>query len=150
MVTYLQQLMEKVGRKWCSVLNWRYLNILWEEFIVSIKPISFTGLRRWCIDITLTILDFIHCPFFYLKHSVSETRFCLHLQAEPSQCGPEHRAGPEALRIASIWWRTQNATIVSMPGRHPVQYTCYTVDILSAQLGFFIFSSLFPFLLLLL
>jgi hypothetical protein len=54
-------------------------------------------MRRWCIDITITVLDFIQCPFFYLKHNVSETGFCLHLQAEPGQFGPKHRAGPETL-----------------------------------------------------
>jgi hypothetical protein len=45
------------------------------------------GLSRWYINITITILDIIHRPVFYLKH-VSETGFCLCLQVEPTQVGP--------------------------------------------------------------
>jgi hypothetical protein len=36
---------------------------------------------------TITILDIIHCPAFYLKHDVSKTRFCLCLQVEHIQVG---------------------------------------------------------------
>jgi hypothetical protein len=38
-------------------------------------------------DITITILYIIHRPVLYLKQDVSETRFCLRLQAEPTQLG---------------------------------------------------------------
>jgi hypothetical protein len=44
------------------------------------------------LRITITILDIIHRPVFYLKHSVSESSFCLRLQAEPIQIGKVHRA----------------------------------------------------------
>jgi hypothetical protein len=33
------------------------------------------GLWWWYIDITITILDIIHRPVFYLKHDVSEMEF---------------------------------------------------------------------------
>jgi hypothetical protein len=33
--------------------------------------------------ITITVLDIIHHPVFYLKHNVSKAEFCLHLQVEP-------------------------------------------------------------------
>jgi hypothetical protein len=36
-----------------------------------------TDLWRWYINITITILDIIHRPVFYLKHDCSETGFCL-------------------------------------------------------------------------
>jgi hypothetical protein len=38
----------------------------------------FTGLRRWCINIlvTIIILDIIHRSFFYLNHDVPEAVFC--------------------------------------------------------------------------
>jgi hypothetical protein len=43
------------------------------------------GLWRWYINITITILDIIQRPAFYLKHDVSETDFCLRLEAKPTQ-----------------------------------------------------------------
>jgi hypothetical protein len=45
----------------------------------------YIGLWRWYSNVTLTILDIIHRPVFYSKHKVSETGFCLLLQAELSQ-----------------------------------------------------------------
>jgi hypothetical protein len=51
-----------------------------------------TGLRRWYVNITLTILDILHRPVFYLEHGVSETRFCLRFQAELAQMSPIKRA----------------------------------------------------------
>jgi hypothetical protein len=33
------------------------------------------GLWRWCINISITILDIIHRPIFYLKLEASETGF---------------------------------------------------------------------------
>jgi hypothetical protein len=33
-------------------------------------------------------MDNIHRLFFYLKHDLSETGFCLHLQVEPTQVEP--------------------------------------------------------------
>jgi hypothetical protein len=44
------------------------------------------------INVTITILDVIQRPVFYLKHDVSETEFCLRLQAEPTLLGPIDRA----------------------------------------------------------
>jgi hypothetical protein len=42
--------------------------------------------------ITITILDIIHRPVFYLKQDFSDTGFCLRLQVEPTQMGPTDRA----------------------------------------------------------
>jgi hypothetical protein len=55
------------------------------------------------------ILDIVHRPVFQLKHSISETGFCLHLQVEPTQLVPIDRAGlclrigPEA-ESTPIYW----------------------------------------------
>jgi hypothetical protein len=46
---------------------------------------SSIGLCRWYSNITLTILDIIHRPVFYLKYDVSETGVCPRLQVEPTQ-----------------------------------------------------------------
>jgi hypothetical protein len=54
--------------------------------------IRFIGLWRWYINITITILEFIHRPVFYLKHKVSETEFCFRLQVEPIQFGPDRQS----------------------------------------------------------
>jgi hypothetical protein len=45
-------------------------------------------------NITITILDTIRRPGFYLKkiHDISETGFCLRLQGEPTHIDPIHRA----------------------------------------------------------
>jgi hypothetical protein len=40
------------------------------------------------LHITIQIRGIIHRPVFYLKHSLSETGFCLRLQVEPTQVGP--------------------------------------------------------------
>jgi hypothetical protein len=50
------------------------------------------GLWRWYINITITILNNIHRPVFYLKHDVSDTEFCLRLQVESTQMCPVDRA----------------------------------------------------------
>jgi hypothetical protein len=50
------------------------------------------GLWRWYINISITILDIILRPVFYLKHDVLETGFCLRLQVEPTQLGLRDRA----------------------------------------------------------
>jgi hypothetical protein len=53
--------------------------------------ISYTGLWRWYINITITILNIIHLPIFYLKQNVSETELSLRLQVEPTQLCPIYR-----------------------------------------------------------
>jgi hypothetical protein len=53
------------------------------------------GLRRWYINITITILDIIHRSLFYVKHNVSETGLYLSFQVEPTQFGPLDRARAE-------------------------------------------------------
>jgi hypothetical protein len=45
------------------------------------------GLCQWYINITLTFLNIIHRPVFYLKHDVSEMHFVFHLRVEPTQVG---------------------------------------------------------------
>jgi hypothetical protein len=37
---------------------------------------------------TITVLEIIHCPVFYLKYDFSKTGFCLRLQLEPTPLGP--------------------------------------------------------------
>jgi hypothetical protein len=53
-----------------------------EALIILVIFLRSIGLCRWYISIT--ILDIIHLPVFYLKHDFSETGFCLCLQAEPT------------------------------------------------------------------
>jgi hypothetical protein len=36
-------------------------------------------------------MDIIHRPVIYLKHDISDTGFCLHLQVEPTQLRPIYR-----------------------------------------------------------
>jgi hypothetical protein len=50
------------------------------------------ALWRWYINITITILNIIHRPVLYLKHSLSETGFCLHLQVVHTQLSQIGRA----------------------------------------------------------
>jgi hypothetical protein len=55
--------------------------------IIFILFFSNKGLWRWYINTTITVLDIIH-PVFYLKLGVSETGFCVRLEAEPTRVGP--------------------------------------------------------------
>jgi hypothetical protein len=64
------------------------------------------GVSRWHINITNTILDVIHRPVFYFKHSVSESRFCLRLQMEPTQLGLILEV--VSLSVGSTWRWKQN------------------------------------------
>jgi hypothetical protein len=50
-------------------------------------------------NITITVLDIIRRPVFYLKLNVSETGFCPRLQVEPTQLGAIDRAS------LSLWWQ---------------------------------------------
>jgi hypothetical protein len=43
--------------------------------------------RACCWGLTITVLDIIRRPVFYLKHDVSETGFCLRVQVEPLSVG---------------------------------------------------------------
>jgi hypothetical protein len=47
-----------------------------------------------CMNVTVTILDVIHHPVFYLKHNFSEIGFCHRLQMGPTQLGPIDTASP--------------------------------------------------------
>jgi hypothetical protein len=60
-----------------------------------------TGLWRWYINITITILDIIHRPVFYLKDNVSETGFSFRPQVEPTNLGPKDGA---TLRLHALNW----------------------------------------------
>jgi hypothetical protein len=54
---------------------------------------------------TITILDIVHRPVFNLKHDVSETVFCLHLQEEPTMLRPVDRASlPPPRLLGSTEW----------------------------------------------
>jgi hypothetical protein len=50
------------------------------------------GLWSWYVNITITILDIVHRPIFYLKQDVSETGFCLHHEVEHTHVGPIEKA----------------------------------------------------------
>jgi hypothetical protein len=52
------------------------------------RKASRTLITKEIHNITVTILDIIHRPVFYIKHDVSDTGFCLRLQAKPTQMGP--------------------------------------------------------------
>jgi hypothetical protein len=56
------------------------------------------SLLRRCSVITITILDIIHRPVFYLKVNVSETGFCLRLQTALIQVGQKIEISPEPNR----------------------------------------------------
>jgi hypothetical protein len=57
------------------------MQLIWNESegqgLTEPQPYIETAVRG-----RITILDIIHRPVFYLKHSVSETRFCLRLHVE--------------------------------------------------------------------
>jgi hypothetical protein len=59
---------------------------------------------------TITILDIIHRPVFYLKHDVSETEICLRLQMEPSQLDPIDRASLSLSLSLRTGERTMDST----------------------------------------
>lgn len=44
------------------------------------------------MNITISILDFIHPPVFYLEHSISDPGFFHNLEVESIQLGPRNRA----------------------------------------------------------
>jgi hypothetical protein len=44
--------------------------------------------------VNIIFLDIIHRPFYLLKHNISETGFCLHVEVKPTQLGPVNRASP--------------------------------------------------------
>jgi hypothetical protein len=49
------------------------------------------GLWRWYINITITILDIVHRPVFYLNDDILEIGFFLRFQMESTQLDPIHR-----------------------------------------------------------
>jgi hypothetical protein len=50
------------------------------------------GSWRCYISTTITILYIIQLTVFYLKHNISETKFCLRLQVVTTQLASVHRA----------------------------------------------------------
>jgi hypothetical protein len=52
----------------------------------------FTGLYAIFQNITITILNIMHCPVFYLERNVSKTEFYPRLQVEYTQLDPVDRA----------------------------------------------------------
>jgi hypothetical protein len=52
-----------------------YYNIKYPQEAIRTK-IRSIGLWWWSINITVTVLDSIHCLAFYSKHSILETGFC--------------------------------------------------------------------------
>jgi hypothetical protein len=60
-----------------------------EGFILVLQDAYSTQyIQSTVVTIATTIRDIIHRPAFYLKHNVWETGFCLRLQVEPTQLGP--------------------------------------------------------------
>jgi hypothetical protein len=77
------------------------------------------GLRRWYINITITILDIIHCPVFYFKLNSTLwvcpclTGNTLRLRYEPSRL----------MLSVGLWWWYINITITILDISHrPVLY----------------------------
>jgi hypothetical protein len=70
------------GASYRHVTDWSLLKtcfLFWNVYRklkINWYTLRFIGLRRWCIHITIIILDIIHCPDFCLKRNVSETGFC--------------------------------------------------------------------------
>jgi hypothetical protein len=62
------------------------------------------------LNITITFEDIIHCFVFYLKHNVSETGLCLHLQMKATQFGPIDRAV-----TTQFWKRRTIRKNISLP-----------------------------------
>jgi hypothetical protein len=54
------------------------------------------------ISLTVTILNIIHRPVFYLKHSVSDIGFCIRLQVDPNQLVPTDRSSLCHRRLAQL------------------------------------------------
>jgi hypothetical protein len=77
-------------------------------------------LFNYFITTTLTVLDIIHHPVFYLKHDVSETGSCLHLQVEPTQVRPVNRASlrmrqRQTPSVGPIWVDTTRRDRIQSP-----------------------------------
>jgi hypothetical protein len=94
---------------WTKSLPFRYTTM-------SIKS---TGVWRWYVDITVTILDIIQNPVFYLKQNISKTGFGHLFKIEHSKLGPIYRDSlclpPHRLYLSiwpnwvgSTWKRRQN------------------------------------------
>jgi hypothetical protein len=67
------------------------------SYLIPSFPITSKGLWRWHANITITILDIIHRPAFYLKRGFSETGLS-------PLSGRTYLVGP--LDRASIWLQT--------------------------------------------
>jgi hypothetical protein len=62
-------------------------------------------LRFWALSIVLFYQK--HRPVYFSKHNFSETGFCLHLQAKPTQLGPINKGSPcirTGLQRGTIDW----------------------------------------------
>jgi hypothetical protein len=110
--------------------KWNYWQIphVQKDMRVSIFCFIYRHAVEACVQeyetthfITITILDIIHWPNFYLNHDVSGTGFCLCVQIKPSQLGPiPVRRQSLALSTGSKWvgstWRRK---------QNPVSETSY-------------------------
>jgi hypothetical protein len=74
---------------------------LYPQKLALTSPTS-GGLSVGIVRSRTQTMDFFYHNFICLKHYVSETGFCLHLQVEPTQVGPVDRA--------SLYLRTQATT----------------------------------------
>jgi hypothetical protein len=80
------------------------------------------GLWRWYINITITILDIIHRPVFYLRHDVSETGFYLRLQVKPTQLSSIDRGSLCLQRqkgLCSVHWALRHDGVWMSGGTAP-------------------------------
>jgi hypothetical protein len=55
------------------------------NLIQQLSFVSSKGLWRWHSNLDVTVLDIIHRPLFYLKHSIWEIGSCLRLQLQPTR-----------------------------------------------------------------
>jgi hypothetical protein len=81
---------------WRQVKNvtsekWQYMSLHWRPPCILrtssqnlVLSVAIVTMHTACFNIAITIVDIIHRPVFYLKYNVSETGFCLRIQAEPT------------------------------------------------------------------
>jgi hypothetical protein len=61
------------------------------QLALGFAAVIYIASHSTILCIANTVLDIIHHPVFYLKHNVTETGFCLRLQAEHTQSVPKDR-----------------------------------------------------------
>jgi hypothetical protein len=78
-----------------SLVPWILFSVIQEKYKWDSQRNKLLKLRQSRFYSTnITFLDIILRPAYILKHNVSETAFCLRLQAKPTRSGQIDRASP--------------------------------------------------------